>query len=58
MQKQIGDYKLMQQIGAGSYGKVHLGEHSTTKEQVAMKIISNQMFQKSKNLDRFVKNEI
>jgi serine/threonine protein kinase len=58
MQKQIGEYLLRHQIGAGSYGKVHLAENTKTKVQVAMKIIPNRMFIKSKNLEMFVKNEI
>jgi len=58
MKKQIENYVLGKSVGAGSYGKVHLGENIKTKETVAIKIIPNRMFYQSKNLDKFVKNEI
>ena len=58
MKKQIENYVLGKAVGAGSYGKVHLGENIKTKETVAIKIIPNRMFYQSKNLDKFVKNEI
>lgn len=58
MKKQIENYILGKSVGAGSYGKVHLGENIKSKETVAIKIIPNRMFYQSKNLDKFVKNEI
>ncbi|KAJ1550577.1 hypothetical protein HK096_006161, partial [Nowakowskiella sp. JEL0078] len=35
----VGSYKLGRTLGRGTFGKVKLGEHSVTKEQVAVKII-------------------
>ena len=35
MKKQIENYVLGKSVGAGSYGKVHLGENIKTKETVA-----------------------
>ena len=58
MKKQIENYVLGKSVGAGSYGKVHISENIKTHETVAIKIIPNRMFYKSKNLDKFVKNEI
>ena len=58
MKKQIENYVLGKAVGAGSYGKVHLGNDIKTNETVAIKIIPNRMFYQSKNLDKFVKNEI
>ncbi|KZO91640.1 Pkinase-domain-containing protein [Calocera viscosa TUFC12733] len=39
----IGQYKLLQNIGEGSFGKVKLAVHTVTGQKVAMKIISRQM---------------
>ena len=58
MKKQIENYVLGKSVGSGSYGKVHLAENIKTKETVAIKIIPNRMFYQSKNLEKFVKNEI
>ena len=37
--KQIGNYKLGEEIGSGAFGKVILGIHITTGEKVAIKIL-------------------
>ena len=33
------DFKMIKQLGAGTYGKVYLVEHKITKAKYAMKII-------------------
>ncbi|GMH42057.1 hypothetical protein BSKO_09976 [Bryopsis sp. KO-2023] len=38
--KQVGDYYLGRTIGEGSYGKVKYGQHVTTGEPVAIKVLN------------------
>jgi len=37
--KKIGDYIIKHTIGKGTFGKVKIGEHIPTKENVAIKIL-------------------
>ncbi|EJU00526.1 Pkinase-domain-containing protein [Dacryopinax primogenitus] len=39
----IGQYKVLENIGEGSFGKVKLAVHTVTGQKVAMKIINRQM---------------
>lgn len=36
-----GEYKLCEQLGAGSYGQVVKAKHRTTKKVVAIKLIKD-----------------
>lgn len=54
--KGIGDYKLLEEIGAGSYGKVYKGIHRETEEFVAIKIISHDKFAKNPQLELYTIN--
>lgn len=45
--KIIGDYIIKHTIGSGTFGKVKIGEHVPTKENVAIKIL-----EKSKITDK------
>ncbi|GFO40687.1 hormonally up-regulated neu-associated kinase [Plakobranchus ocellatus] len=38
--KKVGQYLLGSTIGEGSYGKIRLGKHLITKQQVAVKVVS------------------
>lgn len=38
----FGQYKLGDTIGEGQFGKVKVAEHTTTRQKVALKILSNQ----------------
>lgn len=37
--KQIGEYRMMRDLGEGTFGKVKLGIHVRTKQKVAIKIL-------------------
>ena len=37
--KQIGEYKMLRDLGEGTFGKVKLGQHVKTKKKVAIKIL-------------------
>jgi serine/threonine protein kinase len=39
MPKYVGDYLLLKTIGQGTFGKVKVGEHIVTQQQVAIKVI-------------------
>jgi len=38
-EKRIGDYLIKHTIGKGTFGKVKIGEHTPTNENVAIKIL-------------------
>lgn len=38
-QTQLMEYQILKQLGEGGFGKVYLGEHKKTGEQVALKFI-------------------
>ena len=54
----IGSYKLTHTLGEGTTGKVKLGYHTQTGEQVAIKIISKSSFSKQPKLQQKVQREI
>ena len=37
--KMIGDYKMVRDLGEGTFGKVKLGQHVETKQWVAIKVL-------------------
>lgn len=53
----IGNYKLTQFIGSGSFATVWLGEHKITNQKVAVKVICKSNLNSGQNLSRF-KREI
>ena len=56
--QQINDYKLLEVIGEGTYGKVYKGIHHTTKEFVAVKVIKQDKFLKNPDLEKYAVSEI
>lgn len=53
--KIIGNYKIKETLGSGSFGKVKLGIHLPTSEMVAIKIISKASIQSSLYKSRITK---
>ncbi len=51
--KQIGNYRLLRLLGRGGMGAVHLAEHETTGQQVALKVLNDLMAQDARTLRRF-----
>ncbi|KAI8332469.1 kinase-like domain-containing protein [Chlamydoabsidia padenii] len=56
--KRIGDYQLVETIGRGVSGKVKLGVHVHTGEQVAIKIIPRQQMNQSPLVAQAVEREL
>ena len=56
--KQIGNYKLGQEIGSGAFGKVILGIHMPTGEKVAIKILDKLILSQIPDDYQLVKKEI
>ena len=56
--KQIGDYKIGQEIGSGAFGKVVLGKHILTGEKVAIKILDKIILNQTPEDYELVKQEI
>lgn len=48
----IGNYRIEKTIGEGTFGKVKLGIHIPTEEQVAIKILEKDRIQDKEDLDR------
>ena len=48
----IGNYRIERTIGEGTFGKVKLGIHIPTDEQVAIKILEKDKIQDKEDLDR------
>ncbi|KNE60014.1 CAMK/CAMKL protein kinase [Allomyces macrogynus ATCC 38327] len=55
--KEIGNYKIGKTLGQGAYGKVKRGVHTTTGEEVAIKIIEKSTLRQPKEIAR-VQREI
>lgn len=53
----IGDYKIGKLLGKGAYGSVKLGEHFSTGEKVAVKIIDKRT-QKTEKAQLRIRREI
>ncbi|OZJ02208.1 hypothetical protein BZG36_04713 [Bifiguratus adelaidae] len=56
--KEVGDYWLGKTLGKGSSGRVKLGTHKVTGEQVAIKIISKTHLASNAAVEKAVKREI
>lgn len=48
----IGNYRIEKTIGEGTFGKVKLGIHIPTEEQVAIKILEKDRIQDKEDLER------
>ena len=48
----IGNYRIEKTIGEGTFGKVKLGIHIPTEEQVAIKILEKDKIQDREDLER------
>lgn len=48
----IGNYRIEKTIGEGTFGKVKLGIHIPTDEQVAIKILEKDRIQDKEDLER------
>ena len=54
----IGDcYKILDEIGSGTFGMVYKGEHLPTSQPIAIKILDKQKIQNESDLQR-VQNEL
>ena len=49
----LGEYLLLEEIGAGGMGKVYRAEHRTMNRQVALKVLSNEVAQSQQLIDQF-----
>lgn len=49
----IDDYIILETIGEGTFGKVKLGIHKPTKQEVAIKILEKKKFYFSQRLTKF-----
>src|SRR5262249_628593 len=49
----MGDYKLLEGLGAGGMGSVFLAVHKSTRERVALKILPKSVAEKPTILERF-----
>ena len=56
--KEIGNYKLGQEIGSGAFGKVILGKHIPTEEKVAIKILDKFILNQTPDDYQLVKQEL
>src|SRR5579863_2328095 len=51
--QQIGDYRLLRELGKGGFGDVYLGEHIRDHTQAAVKVLRAQLT-RSKELKEFI----
>jgi BR serine/threonine kinase len=54
----VGDYVVGRTIGSGTTGKVKLGSHKDTGEQVAIKVIKKSLFDAKPRVQTRVQREI
>lgn len=52
VKRNIGNYRIEKTIGEGTFGKVKLGIHIPTDEQVAIKILEKDRIQDKEDLER------
>jgi MAP/microtubule affinity-regulating kinase len=52
---QFSEYEITETLGEGGFGKVVLGEHSTTKEKVAIKIVKTGAISNAMDIDMIFK---
>ena len=57
-QVSVGPYIVSRVLGEGTTGKVKLGFHKDTNQQVALKIIPKSSFEQNKNLQMKIQREI
>lgn len=53
MQRQIGDYELVQQLGYGSLGETYLASHRLLKRQFVLKILPQELSNDPEFIQRF-----
>lgn len=51
----IGNYRIEKTLGEGTFGKVKLGVHIPTEEQVAIKILEKEKIQDKEDLNRIAR---
>jgi FtsH-binding integral membrane protein len=51
--QQLGNYRLLQQLGTGGFAEVYLGEHRYLKRQVAIKVLQVSLAGDDKESERF-----
>ncbi len=54
-ESQIGDYIIKRTLGKGTFSKVKLGIHKTTKEKVAIKILEKSKIKEKDDLERIIR---
>ncbi len=52
--QQLGNYRLVQRLGAGGFAEVYLGEHRYLKRQVAIKVLLVSLAGDDKESERFL----
>jgi len=52
--QQLGNYRLLRQLGAGGFAEVYLGEHRYLKRQVAIKVLLVSLAGDDKESERFL----
>jgi eukaryotic-like serine/threonine-protein kinase len=51
----LGPYRILDQIGKGGMGTVYLGEHSTLKRRVAVKVLARELAENKTAVERFLR---
>jgi serine/threonine-protein kinase len=51
--RNLGDYRLLRRLGEGGMGAVYLGYHEKDKQQVAIKVLNEQLSSNQSLVDRF-----
>ena len=52
---EVGDYIIKKTLGQGTFGKVKLGVHIPSEEQVAIKILEKERIQDKEDLNRIAR---